>query len=725
MDGVADTWYGVSNSLWIKKDSLGVKSIPKLSKLQELAKTWKSEGDESLDTLWAPSDEKNSKSFSDHVLKSGTAKDKLAALVVSIQSGPIENALMVKKLLAMSKHGQRAQRVMAAESLADVFSSIYIPSDRKLNRFLNPSVLETLYIFSEGVKKGKLSEKEWTQALFWASWEDWLKLSYAEYIGILEEMCKDTLQWVRYKALDFLGALISSCAEGENVVLALIVNKLGDSVGKIASHASKTLLRFMSSPIDVSNSIILQNIVKSEVQTYLTRKDLDANAKLAGINFLTQFQFHETYDSSRELAMSLMKLYFRLFQEMTLQNDVINFQSKMLSALLTGIDRCLPYIIVDVNASNQSLEDVLGPYMDSLFTIVHGDNFPAKIQSLSILFQLTKSIGTSSEKLSDRYFNCLYAFVSSAENVMHMYFGAKKLQLLLNVLFRSLKLDLDKNRVTAFVKRLLQMSHHSNTQMICSILYLVSKVEEHGGVVDAIISVAEDNADHPEQYDMNKRNPKGANAENTCLWELFPLYNHFHPSVRKFTGNILSSESIQYKGDFLRDFSGTAFLERFVFKNPKKVSSNENTFARGVSVYNPNQKEYERIREEIDGQGLFQKYFGARKQKPVDDSKDEDEFADMVFQQELDNNEKSAVGGDDSDSDGIADVFDASDEEDFEGIQLESNSPFAAAEEFETLMEQIQEAQMKRDSTKSQKKRKNDKGRDKERTKNRKRMKTK
>jgi len=57
---------------------------------------------------------------------------------------------------------------------------------------------------------------------------------------------------------------------------------------------------------------------------------------------------------------------------------------------------------------------------------------------------------------------------------------------------------------------------------------------------------------------------------------LVELRRHYHPSAMKFANLLMNGQSIIYAGDPLQDFSQTAFLERFVYKNPKKSSKRGN-----------------------------------------------------------------------------------------------------------------------------------------------------
>jgi ribosome biogenesis protein MAK21 len=84
-------------------------------------------------------------------------------------------------------------------------------------------------------------------------------------------------------------------------------------------------------------------------------------------------------------------------------------------------------------------------------------------------------------------------------------------------------------------------------------------------------------------------------ADLTLYYELIQLSKHFHPTVQLFVEDILKSKNIKYYGDPLKDFSVSHFLDRFSFKNPKKVDKKqESSFkpiyqakgSRGLSVHN-------------------------------------------------------------------------------------------------------------------------------------------
>jgi hypothetical protein len=98
--------------------------------------------------------------------------------------------------------------------------------------------------------------------------------------------------------------------------------------------------------------------------------------------------------------------------------------------------------------------------------------------------------------------------------------------------------------------------------------------------------------DASESYDPRKRDPQFAHASSSPLWELVricyhsftlgipnleqtPLLNHYHPAVSLHARQLLSSQPLTANADLSLN-TISHFLDRFVYKNPKKVKANAN-----------------------------------------------------------------------------------------------------------------------------------------------------
>lgn len=185
---------------------------------------------------------------------------------------------------------------------------------------------------------------------------------------------------------------------------------------------------------------------------------------------------------------------------------------------------------------------------------------------------------------------------------------SSKQALYLNLLYRSLKSDVDVRRVKAFVKRMLQVLNLHQPSFVCGIIYLIidlcttfpdlktliNEPEEHDEA-EAVPGVASDAptetavVDGPEAqskkvegvYDGRKRDPEYSNAHRSCLWELIPFLRHFHPSVDVYASCLINGQEAAQKPD-LANHTLIAFLDKFVYRNAKAADA-----TKGVSIMQP------------------------------------------------------------------------------------------------------------------------------------------
>jgi ribosome biogenesis protein MAK21 len=340
---------------------------------------------------------------------------------------------------------------------------------------------------------------------------------------------------------------------------------------------------------------------------------------------------------------------------------------KMISAVLTGVNRALPFAKAD--------DSTLEKHMDLLFKITHSSNFNTSIQALMLIQQLvaTKAIAV------DRFYRTLYESLLDPRLIT-----SSKHALYLNLLFRALKADLSIKRVKAFAKRLIQIITLHQPPFICGVLYLIRELETTFPNLTQMITEPEqaedddeevfrdvpeeedavENMMHPDRqqkpevkkdiYDGRKRDPEHSNADKSCLWELLPFLAHFHPSVALFADRLISQETMPAKPD-LASHTLMAFLDRFVYRNAKASSGG----LRGSSIMQP--------LAGGDSSGiLVSNRHSAKSHEPVNSEafwrkKTEDVAADEVFfhkyfnqvgkskQPKAKKDKKDAMGSDDED----------------------------------------------------------------------------
>ena len=260
-------------------------------------------------------------------------------------------------------------------------------------------------------------------------------------------------------------------------------------------------------------------------------------------------------------------------------------KSRLLSALLTGVNRAHPYLPKKDAAMEQ--------HIDALYRISHTAPPAAATQALMLLFQLAvgsgesegggeSTMGTSKTDSAttrkDRFYRALYSKLVDGD----MYTG-RQLTLFYNLLYKAMKYDTSTERIAAFIKRLMHTVLHQSSSIICGSLFLLSEIVR---IHPELQTEVESAVSEEPMFDPTKREPRAAfNGKVSLsknLWELSLLAHHFHPSVTKFTAG--SGGDISYKGDPLKDFGLSPFLDKFAFRNPKSLDKLSKQLKRGESI---------------------------------------------------------------------------------------------------------------------------------------------
>ncbi|CAM5134428.1 unnamed protein product [Natator depressus] len=533
------------------------------------------------------------------VVSSGTLADRMAAMTLLIQDGSVHTLQFVETLVNLiKKKGSKRQSLMALDTFKELLLSDLLPDNRKLHTF-SQHPLNKLEKLSSGNRDSR------DRRLILWYFEHQLKHLVAEFVQALETLTHDSLMATKARALAVAYELLCNKPEEEKALLVQLVNKLGDPQNKIATKASYLLETLLHKHPN------MKGVVCNEVERLLYRSNISPKAQYYAVCFLNQIVLsHEEND----LANKLITLYFCFFRSCIKKKEV---ESKMLSALLTGVNRAYPYAQIG--------DEKVKEQMNTLFKVLHLVNFSTSVQALMLLFQVMDSHQT----VSDRYYAALYKKLLDPGLA-----ACSKQSMFLNLVYKSVKADVVLRRVKAFVKRLLQVSCGQMPPFICGALYLVSEIlkikpglrvqlqdhvesedEEHfhdleeaeedeekftdadremeaerKSMMESSVKADDTNSaaswvhhqnlgggKNSSCYDPLHRNPLFCGAESTSLWELKKLSEHFHPSVALFAKTILEGDYIQYAGDPLQDFTLMRFLDRFVYRNPKLHKGKENT----------------------------------------------------------------------------------------------------------------------------------------------------
>ncbi|KAI8338686.1 CBF/Mak21 family-domain-containing protein [Chlamydoabsidia padenii] len=566
---------------------------------------------ENEDALKSSSLSSSDRNFMSNIMQSGTLNDKVSALTLLIQESPLHGLKALDTIMSMTKKKGRKEANMAVLSLKDLFVGSALP-DRKLR-----------YFADQPLHHPDTTNKH---LILWV-FEDFMKKYYFEYIQQIEALSHDTLMHIRYSMVNCLHDLLAGKPEQEQNLLKLLVNKLGDAENKVAAKSSQKLNELMVQHPGMKMYVVReieQLLLRPSItqrtqyyavitlnQTILTGKDSTVANKLVELYFTffrRLMKLTEDEDATREnqdaeeegdnkqqndpKARKNKKQLEREKKEAQRQSEVDEYNSKMIAAILTGVNRAFHFSTLP--------DEVFEKHMQVLFKITHAGTFNTAIQALSLIF----SISLAKQTQSDRFYRTLYESMFDPRLLT-----SSKQAMYLNLLFKAISADDDIRRVKAFVKRTVQIAGYHQPPFICGLFYTLSQIMDKKPALRAMLTTPEENDDEerfvdatdddeendkedkvdpvPAQqppistYDGRKRDPQYSNAERTCLWELIPFKDHYHPSVVKYADSLFKGESIEANPD-LHHHTLMHFLDRFVYRNAKK-----NVTTKGSSIMQP------------------------------------------------------------------------------------------------------------------------------------------
>ncbi|KAJ2920556.1 hypothetical protein H1R20_g16538, partial [Candolleomyces eurysporus] len=312
--------------------------------------------------------------------------------------------------------------------------------------------------------------------------------------------------------------------------------------------------------------------------------------------------------------------------------EVEDSNSKLISAILTGVNRALPF------AKLQNADSGVYKHIDTLFTITHKSTFNTSLQALVLIQQIAASLSSTSKapegatkNVIDRYYRVLYTSLHDPRLST-----SSKQAMYLNLLFKSLKQDTSLERVKAVVRRFVQVlaaGASGQTEFVAGGLYLLGELfSTIPGLRATVTSKPSKDGSEEEEYDPKKREPLHAHASSSPLWELSPLLHHYHPAIALHARQLLSSQPLTASPDLSQN-TLSHFLDRFVYKNAKKLAGSkdgEDVKGKGGSAMQP-------AASAVEGVKLVKGELGAKNELRVNDPtlwrgrKERDVAADEIF----------------------------------------------------------------------------------------------
>ena len=124
--------------------------------------------------------------------------------------------------------------------------------------------------------------------------------------------------------------------------------------------------------------------------------------------------------------------------------------SKLISAILTGVNRALPFAKLDAE------DPRFKKHLDTLFLVTHKSTFNITLQALLLVYQISSTTSSTPSSptgpITDRFYRTMYASLYDPRLST-----SSKQAMYLNLLFKCIKSDNNLERAKAFVRRFIQI----------------------------------------------------------------------------------------------------------------------------------------------------------------------------------------------------------------------------------------------------------------------------
>ncbi|XP_048488272.1 CCAAT/enhancer-binding protein zeta [Plutella xylostella] len=385
------------------------------------------------------------------LLNKGAIGDRVAAATILIQDNPIFNLTALTNLINQVKPAKKKDGIAIIDALSELLVSELLIPDTKLRTFEQHPLAEI-----EEMTSGNKQAKRNVLKLWF--YEDRLKELYGTYVEALNKFAHDSVEANKEKAVSAMSYLLMHHPEREKMLLNNIINKLGDPSQAVASKVVYHLCQLLF------NHPNMKSVVLAEIEKMLFRTNISPRAQYYAICFLNQFYLGK--DDSK-IAENLIRIYFSFFKAAIKKGEI---ESRLMSAILTGVKRAYPF------ADKERLTQT-STHIDAIYKLVHLARMNIAIHALALLHHVTGG----AEKDSDRFYTALYRKLTNPE-----IFNTTHSALLFSVIYKCIKADTNVERVTAMIKRLLQLCAYMTPAQACGMLFLISQVLKDSNKKEAI-----------------------------------------------------------------------------------------------------------------------------------------------------------------------------------------------------------------------------------------------
>jgi ribosome biogenesis protein MAK21 len=447
----------------------------------------------------------------DTVLKKGTISDKLAAHTLLIHE--TKNWSSLNELIEMVDPRKCRRRcVMAMTTLKELF-------------------LDSLNISK---KNCSITDEEDKKKV---------RFYYVKFVDNLNRVAFDNLQETRHKAIWILSELLHKYQDNKDYILDKLVNKLGDKVPKLASTAG----HFVEKAVNSDKDEIRMRTIKY-VKLFLARPNQTHRARFYAVSLLSRIKLIR---GLHEMSNELMQIYLDLYTTLMKEDKV---DSRMMSAILTGIHRAYPYSKLN--------NEIFEKHLQTLYTITHKVNFRMRVVAITLIKNIVRKRAELNKcPIEDRFYNLVFGQLIAPE--LHT---SSRQEAFVGLMLNVINEDTVVERKEAFIKRILQVALNSQPSLAHLLLTTINKIKGYN--TDLCVDLKDDKMDidsssgddedndsnngerevvesswvhkqtkTPKKCDLLARNPRAAKPEH--LNELYLLRRYFDPKISEIAQKLM------------------------------------------------------------------------------------------------------------------------------------------------------------------------------------------
>ena len=625
----------------------------------------------------------------------GTVKDKINAAKDMITDNPILSVYCLKDLISLIGTKLNKKSIEVIEGVALIFRTALKSTIPEIGNFAD--LLNQNKSLMKNLDENKEEDVTQLKALYTKSM---LKIELDKLLIKIDALMKESTNTHMKRFVESLIDLLKCCPEYASInLMRSIVYHLGsnnNTTDLIIKHLTITInykenlalrvVKLLEERMGIKNVSVdfKRNLISILVSVKFEElKNQEIKTRILNIllhqfeSFLSLFVDKKTAKkkllAEKKESVNFKKFRKRRYTLNELIKEKIEGNAKLLGQCIIGISKLMQHM-KDDNTLIQFLEKNLKLF----FNFCRLSSSKISIRFLIFMYSIVRKDLYS--KVSERYANLLYDFINNPT-----IFESKLCEQIFDLLYNFIKNDFSSERKLAFVKRVMTTTLHCDSKIVVTTLIFLGKIMSDQIILQNLIhnknkqvkeddneevykdvddssdeleielekeednEVTEKKEEKKSGFDFEKRNPLYANAQESYIWELMLLKKHYNPVVRKITNLLLNlkANEINYKGNPFTDFSYSSVFKRFALKDLKTVDSEKQHSSLKKRNFVENEQQIE-TEDGYDDENAMKMYFqnkinqladSRRKKRKIntaEDDMDEDEFADKLFEEEMD-----------------------------------------------------------------------------------------